>query len=74
MASRSPVTNVQKSCIKSLGRRAGYSGVALSEVSPYPISHDSMSRWLNDQCFRPRDLWEIANKHVDSISAKLTHV
>lgn len=35
-----------------------YSGLALSEVSPYPISHDSISRWLNDKCFRPRDLWE----------------
>jgi hypothetical protein len=42
-----------------------YSGLALSEVSPYSISHDSISRWLNDKCFRPRDSWQIANKHVD---------
>lgn len=48
-----------------------YSGLALSEVSPYPISHDSISRWLNDKCFRPRDLWEIAYKHVDSSQPSL---
>jgi hypothetical protein len=48
-----------------------YSGLALSELSPYPISHDSISRWLNDKCFRPRDLWEIANKHIDSSQPSL---
>jgi hypothetical protein len=42
-----------------------YSELALSEVSPYSISHASISRWVHDKCFRPRDLWEIANKHVD---------
>lgn len=42
-----------------------YSGLALSEVSPVLLSHDSVSRWLNDQCFRPRDLWRIADNHVD---------
>ncbi len=42
-----------------------YSGLALSEVSPYPISYDSISRWWHDKCFRSRDLCEIAHKHVD---------
>ncbi|QGO25498.1 hypothetical protein Psal025_03704 (plasmid) [Piscirickettsia salmonis] len=26
-----------------------YSGLALSEVSPKPLSHDSVSRWLQSQ-------------------------
>lgn len=42
-----------------------YSGLALSEVSPSPLSHDSVSRWLNDQHFRPRDLWDTAKKHIN---------
>ena len=41
-----------------------YSGLALSEVTPYKISHDSVSRWLKDKNFRPRQLWEIARKHL----------
>lgn len=41
-----------------------YSGLALSEVSPIELSHDSVSRWLKDQCFRPREVWEIAKKHI----------
>ena len=42
-----------------------YSGLALSEVSPILISHDSISRWLNDQCFRPREVWQIADSHIN---------
>lgn len=42
-----------------------YSGLALSEVSPLPISHDSISRWLADRYFRPRDLWQIASQHIN---------
>jgi len=41
-----------------------YSGLALSEVSPEPLSHDSVSRWLNSSNFRPRELWQIAEKHI----------
>ncbi|WP_235603477.1 hypothetical protein, partial [Piscirickettsia litoralis] len=37
-----------------------YSGLALSEVSPEPLSHDSVSRWLQSQHFRPREVWHIA--------------
>ncbi|QGP51886.1 hypothetical protein PsalN5692_03385 [Piscirickettsia salmonis] len=29
-----------------------YSGLALSEVSPEPFSHDSVSRWLQSQQYR----------------------
>ncbi|STX81460.1 transposase [Legionella busanensis] len=32
-----------------------YSGLALSEVSPIALSHDSISRWLADKKFRPRE-------------------
>jgi hypothetical protein len=41
-----------------------YSGLALSEVSPIPLSHDSISRFLADKNFRPRQIWEIAQKHM----------
>ena len=38
-----------------------YTGKALSEVSPIALSHDSASRWLNSQNFRPEavvmDTW-----------------
>lgn len=43
-----------------------YSGLALSEVSPTPLSHDSVNRWLNDQHFRPRKVWEISKKVISS--------
>jgi hypothetical protein len=43
-----------------------YSGLALSEVSPTPLSHDSVNRWLNDKHFRPREVWEIARYTVSS--------
>jgi SRSO17 transposase len=42
-----------------------YSGLSLSEVSPLPLSHDGISRWLKDCNFRPREVWKIAKKHVD---------
>ncbi|ASV33868.1 transposase [Candidatus Hamiltonella defensa] len=42
-----------------------YSGLALSEVSPLPLSHDSISRWLKSRCFRPKELWELVAPCVD---------
>lgn len=42
-----------------------YSGLALSEVSPSELSHDSISRWLSAKEFRPRAIWEIAESHID---------
>lgn len=41
-----------------------YSGLALSEVSPEPLSHDSISRWLSSNSFRPRDIWQIAEGYI----------
>lgn len=42
-----------------------YSGLALSEVAPYEIAHDSVSRWLKSKKFRPRELWDIAKPLVN---------
>jgi hypothetical protein len=42
-----------------------YSGLALSEVSPYEISHDAISRWLSQKELRPRDVWQKAQAHID---------
>lgn len=41
-----------------------YSGLALSEVCPESLSHDSVSRWLKSQHFRPRDLWPLIKIQV----------
>ena len=38
-----------------------YSGLALSEVSPIPLSHDSANRWLNSCSFRPSGVWELSS-------------
>jgi DDE superfamily endonuclease len=41
-----------------------YSGLALSEVSPIELSHDSISHWLKSKHFRPRELWEISKECI----------
>ena len=41
-----------------------YSGLALSEVSPTELSHDSISRWLRNKCFRPREIWRISEQYI----------
>ncbi|WP_334473105.1 hypothetical protein [Arsenophonus sp. PmNCSU2021_1] len=41
-----------------------YSGLALSEVSPSPLSHDTVSRWLKSRCFRPKDLWRLVEPSI----------
>ncbi|QGO67095.1 hypothetical protein Psal073_02062 [Piscirickettsia salmonis] len=43
-----------------------YSGLALSEVSPKPFSHDSVSRWLQSQQYRPRDIWHIVKDLINT--------
>ena len=43
-----------------------YSGLALSEVSPIELSHDSISRWLNNKCFRPSGVWEASQQYIDA--------
>ena len=42
-----------------------YSGLALSEVSPSELSHDSISRWLTDKHFRPREVWQAVKDQID---------
>ena len=41
-----------------------YSALSLSEVSPINLSHDSISRWLEDSHIRPKDIWNEAKSHV----------
>lgn len=48
-----------------------YSGVALSEVSPVDISHDSISRWLQDRHFRPSEIWAITENLINSSEPSL---
>ncbi|PAV01022.1 hypothetical protein CBG25_15430 [Arsenophonus sp. ENCA] len=42
--------------------------MALSEVSPSPLSHDTVSRWLKSRCFRPKDLWRLVEPSIDKKS------
>lgn len=48
-----------------------YSGLALWEISPSELSHDSISRWLSSHCFRPREIWEISQNYIDKKAACL---
>jgi len=41
-----------------------YSSLALSEVSPFELSHDSISRWLEEAKCRPKDIWNEVKNHV----------
>ena len=38
--------------------------MSLSEVSPTELSHDSISRWLEEKKCHPKDIWEKAKSHV----------
>jgi len=51
-------TFLQVTCVR-------HSCLALSEVSPVEMSHDSASRWLQSQNFRPHEVWKIARKNID---------
>ena len=42
-----------------------YSGLALSEVSPIPFSHDSANRWLNSCSFRPSGIWDLSKPLIN---------
>jgi hypothetical protein len=42
-----------------------YSGLALSEVSPCELSHDSISNWLSQITSKPRDVWNKAQHYID---------
>jgi hypothetical protein len=41
-----------------------YSALSLSEVSPISLSHDSISRWLESEHVRPKDIWNEAKNHI----------
>jgi putative transposase len=41
-----------------------YSALALHEVAPTELSHDSISRWLVTERVQPKDLWLTAKKEV----------
>ena len=41
-----------------------YSALSLSEVSPIELSHDSISRWLENTHCQPKDFWSAAAPHV----------
>ena len=42
-----------------------YSSLALSEVSPIELSHDTISRWLSEKQLRPRDVWQQAKSYIN---------
>lgn len=42
-----------------------YSGLALSEVSPKEVSHDSASRFLKDRNFSPKQIWHSSEKLIN---------
>jgi hypothetical protein len=42
-----------------------YSGLALSEVSPIALSHDSVNRWLSSRSFRPSGVWELSSSVIN---------
>ena len=56
-------TEIYKAFLQATSVR--YSGVALSEVSPVEISHDSISRWLQDRHFRPSEIWAITENLIN---------
>ena len=41
-----------------------YSALSLSEVSPIELSHDSISRWLEEKHCQPKNIWNEAKTHV----------
>ena len=45
-----------------------YSSLALSEVSPTELSHDSISRWLRSKRLRPAKVWKEAELHINKES------
>jgi hypothetical protein len=48
-----------------IGTPKQYSGVELSRVSPEEMSHDSVSRWLSDERYTPKVLWQESQHMVE---------
>ncbi len=42
-----------------------YSGLAMSEVCPGQLSHDSISRWLKGKKFQPKEVFETVKQYVN---------
>ena len=42
-----------------------YSCLAMLEVSPSKLSHDSISRWLKDKKFQPKEIFETVKSFVN---------
>ena len=42
-----------------------YSGVELSRVSPRPMAHDAVSRWLSTEKLTPKTVWENSQHLVE---------
>lgn len=63
MSSHKCTKNIYKAFLQASSVR--YSGLALSEVAPIEVSHDSISRWLRDKRFQPRETWSIAQSYID---------
>nr|WP_162505623.1 hypothetical protein [Candidatus Arsenophonus triatominarum] len=58
------IKNIYKTFLQISSVR--YSGLALSEASLSPLSHDTISRWLKSRCFRPKDLWQLVQPSIDN--------
>lgn len=41
-----------------------YSALSLSQISPSPLSHDSISRWLSTAKCQPKDIWRVVKPKV----------
>ena len=41
-----------------------YSALSLSEVAPISLSHDSISRWLEEAHIKPKDIWNEAKEKI----------
>ena len=55
--------------IRSTEKR--YTGLALSEVSPKKLSHDSVSRWLREKNLRPSEIWKKAKEVMKNIKENI---
>lgn len=48
-----------------IGSQQQYSGLELSRVSPEPMAHDSVSRWLSEEILTPKLLWQESQYMID---------
>ena len=48
-----------------IGSQKQYSGLELSRVSPEPMAHDAVSRWLSKERLTPKLLWQESQYLID---------